>query len=413
MATRPRAGVSARGHDAARPAALHVVQVGFDDSVFSTAAASDTAARQEGYGLALDELAPGSTLSLVSVTSSTAPHVRRFTRGNVSFVPAHVPRLRDLPRALYRTLVALDAERRIGVVAAQTVQEDGWVTLAFARRRGVPAVGQVHYDLFSPHARAELFGGSAYGRLRYRASLVALRRFDALRVVGERLRVRLQRDGYRGRLEVLPVPVTLGNDGGDLATGGTGDADARGDGPIVLFVGRAVPQKNLDAWLAVAALVRARVPTARFDVVGGGPELDRIRGAADVLGLGRSIRFFGSVPYEALPTRYRASAVLLVTSHYEGFGRVAVEAYRYGVPVVATAVTGLEDIVDDGATGFLHAPDDHAAMAESVVRLLTDEPMRRAMGRAGRQRTDALYDPAALGRRWMQLLVDTARTRTS
>ena len=104
------------------------------------------------------------------------------------------------------------------------------MALAFGRRRGVPVVGQLHYDLFSPHAREEHFGGSAIGRARYTLSLRSLRRFPALRVVGERLRAELVARGYAGRVEVLPVPVTM-----DDAGAGPDRRGRDGGGPMRLF----------------------------------------------------------------------------------------------------------------------------------------------------------------------------------
>ena len=115
------------------------------------------------------------------------------------------------------------------------------------------------------------------------------------------------------------------------------------------------------------------------------------------------------MPYPTLPRHYRSAALLLLTSHYEGFGRVAVEAGRFGLPVIATRVTGLEDIVDPGVTGFLHAPDQVEALAASVVALLENDVRRRRLGAAAAQRVRANFDPTLLAQRWMGLLTDVAR----
>ena len=386
---------------AARPP-IHVVQLGYDDSVFAAGAASDTVARQLAYARALDAQLPGSRLALLSVTERAEP--RAFELEGVRFVPVHAPRARHLLPRLYRTLERLHAQRRIDVVASQTVQEDGWVALAFGRRQGVPVVGQLHYDLFSPHARAEHFGASAIGRARYALSVAALRQFPALRVVGERLRETLIERGYAGRVEVLPVPVTM-SDTGAAADGGAG-GERR---PVVLFVGRLVPQKNLDLWLEVAHRVRARRPDARFEIVGDGPLRGALEERVAVLGLAGVVSFPGAIPYQELAARYRAAALLLLTSHYEGFGRVAVEAGRFGLPVVATRVTGLEDIVEPGVTGELCAPGDADGLATSVTSLLDDEATRRRYGQAAAQRVRVIYDPTLLAQRWMRLLTDVAR----
>ena len=394
---------------AARPATdvptgrpIHVVQLGYDDSVFAPDAASDTVARQLAYARALDAQVPGSRLALLSVTTRAEP--REFALEGMRFVPMHAPRARHLLPRLYQTLERLHAERPIDVVASQTVQEDGWVALAFGRRRGVPVVGQLHYDLFSPHAREEHFGGSAIGRARYTLSLRSLRRFPALRVVGERLRAELVARGYAGRVEVLPVPVTM-----DDAGAGPDRRGRDGGGPVVLFVGRLVTSKNLDLWLEVASRVRARRPDARFEIVGDGPLRAALEERAAVLGLAGVVSFPGAIPYQGLAARYRSAALLLLTSHYEGFGRVAVEAGRFGLPVVATRVTGLEDIVEPGVTGELCAPDDADGLAASVTSLLDDDAARLRYGEAAARRVRAIYDPTLLAQRWMRLLTDVAR----
>ena len=384
-------------------AGVHVVQLGYDDSVFAADASSDTLARHVAYGAILRELAPGSRATLLSVTGRE--DARAFQRDGVRFVPVHVPRLRQLlPRAL-AALGGLHREWPVGVVAAQSVQEDGWVALAFGRRQRVPVVGQMHFDLYSEHARRELFGASALGRLRYHASMAAIRRFTAMRVVGQRLRDRLVGSGYRGRVEVIPVPVTLNGAAASGADGSERDA-AR---PLVLFVGRLIEAKNLAAWLEVALRVRARCPDARFHVVGDGPLLPELRARAAVLGLGDVVSFLGRVPYDALPAHYGSAALLLMTSHYEGFGRVAVEAGRFRLPVVAPRVTGLEDIVEPGVTGFLHEPGDLDGMAASVAALLDDEALRRRLGAGAARRMADHFDSVALSRRWMGMLIDVAR----
>jgi len=400
-----RRAPSAAPSGAGRP--LHVVQVGYDDSVYSAGAASDTVTRQVAYQRVLEAAAPGSRLTLLSVTPRAEP--RPFAEGAVTFVPVHAPRARHLLPRLHAALAELHRERPMDVVATQTVQEDGWVALAFGRRRGVPVVGQIHFDLFSPFARRELFGDSALGRARYALALRALHHFPALRVVGERLRAGLAARGYRGRVEVLPVPVTMGDSTLGAAAGQASVAPPpEHGGPVVLFVGRLVEAKNLDLWLRVAARVRASHPAARFHVVGDGPLREELARRAAVLGVAEVVSFLGAIPYRELAVHYRSAALLLLTSHYEGFGRVAVEAGRFGLPVVATRVTGVEDIVEPGVTGLLYEPDDLEGLAAGVTSLLDDDARRRRYGEQAARRVRASFDPTLLAQRWMGLLTDVA-----
>ena len=77
--------------------------------------------------------------------------------------------------------------------------------------------------------------------------------------------------------------------------------------------------------------------------------------------------------------------VFLLPSAQESFGLAALEAMACEVPVVASRVGGLPEVIDDGVSGFLHAPDDLDGMADSAVRLLTDDALRESMARAARR----------------------------
>jgi len=96
--------------------------------------------------------------------------------------------------------------------------------------------------------------------------------------------------------------------------------------------------------------------------------------------------FIGNVGYEKLPEVYAAADVFLLSSHYEGFGRVILEAYMAGVPVVSTACTGPEDIIDSGSTGFLVPPGDCPALTDAVLKLLQDDELREPFGKRGQEK---------------------------
>ena len=127
------------------------------------------------------------------------------------------------------------------------------------------------------------------------------------------------------------------------------------------------------------------------------------------MGLSKKVRFLGGVPHGQLGEIYRRARAFLLTSHYEGFGRVVVESYLHRVPVVAPAIGGVEDIVVPGETGYLHAPGDVAGMANSLGHLLADDGLCERMGRAGANVVRSRFDPETLTRRWIALLVETAR----
>jgi D-inositol-3-phosphate glycosyltransferase len=147
--------------------------------------------------------------------------------------------------------------------------------------------------------------------------------------------------------------------------------------PMLLSVGRLDPIKGLDLLLESVALMRT---PARLIIVGGNPdgdpELDRLRQCARELGIADRVRFPGAVPQHALRNYYHAADAVVVSSRYESFGLVAVEALASGTPVVASAAGGLTSIMQDGHNGLLVRWRDPRAFAERLDEVLTDDALR-------------------------------------
>jgi N-acetyl-alpha-D-glucosaminyl L-malate synthase BshA len=154
------------------------------------------------------------------------------------------------------------------------------------------------------------------------------------------------------------------------------------DKGLVIHVSNFRPVKRTGALIDVFARIRASVPSVLL-LVGSGPdlphalELARERGIADdVMALGEQedVRQFLSI-----------ADLFLLPSATESFGLAALEAMACDVPVIASRVGGLPEVVDDGVTGFLHEPDDLAGMALSAIGILTDRELRARMGAAARR----------------------------
>lgn len=159
----------------------------------------------------------------------------------------------------------------------------------------------------------------------------------------------------------------------------------RPDGDLLL-VGRLSPRKGQDVALRALALLHARGLRPTLRLVGTefrGYEwyVDELRRTADDLGLGDHVRFDG---YRTdIPECNARADVVLVPSRVEPFGNVAVEALAAARPLVASAVGGLREIVDDGRTGLLVPADDPAALADAVARLLEAPTDAAAMAQRG------------------------------
>jgi len=151
--------------------------------------------------------------------------------------------------------------------------------------------------------------------------------------------------------------------------------------PRAVHVSNFRPVKRVP-WL-VEAFARATEGTpAELVLVGDGPDRQPAMEVARRLKLGRRISFLGE--RDALPGLLAPADVFLLSSHEESFGLSALEAMSCGVPVVATAVGGVPEVIRDGVTGLLAAVDDPAGYAERIRELLFDRPRARAMGRAAR-----------------------------
>ncbi len=157
------------------------------------------------------------------------------------------------------------------------------------------------------------------------------------------------------------------------------------DEPVVLFVGRIEPLKGIEVLIKAAAQLEGRF---RLLVVGGdGKDTERkagLRALADQMGIGEKVTFLDAVPHGDLPLYYNAADICVVPSYYESFGLVAIEAMACGVPVVASRVGGLKETVQDGRTGYLVPWRCPEPFAERLDLLLSNEPLRRSLGREAR-----------------------------
>jgi glycosyltransferase involved in cell wall biosynthesis len=166
---------------------------------------------------------------------------------------------------------------------------------------------------------------------------------------------------------------------------------------VVGNVGRLAPEKRQDVFLEACARIVAERPATHAVLLGDGRERQALERLARRLGIADRVHFAGLV--EDVPAACAELTLLLHTSDTEGTPRAVVEAMAAGVPVIATAVGGVPDLVDDGRTGVLTQRGDAAALAREAVRLLDQPATRREMGERGRRRAEALFSATTMARR--------------
>ncbi len=180
---------------------------------------------------------------------------------------------------------------------------------------------------------------------------------------------------------------------------------------VVLAVGRLSYEKGFaDLLLAVAALNKTKgVPDFRLVLVGDGPERESLARLASQLGIEGRLTMDGfqrdTEPYYSLAT------LLVVSSRTEGSPNVVLEAMAAGLPIAATAVGGIPEILEHGLTGLMVPSRNPDAMADAILRLLTDPEMRLRLGAAARLRAESNFSPDAYKRSLVEFYQNTLESR--
>jgi glycosyltransferase involved in cell wall biosynthesis len=153
---------------------------------------------------------------------------------------------------------------------------------------------------------------------------------------------------------------------------------------IIGYVGRLSQEKNPQLFVRAAARVHLQMPGARFVMVGDGPLRAELEAQARRLGVADVLAFAGE--RDDMPAVYPALDILALTSWHEGTPLVLLEAMACGVPVVATRVGGVPELVSVGATGLLVPEGDDGPLADALLSLARDPGLRERLGVAARER---------------------------
>lgn len=169
--------------------------------------------------------------------------------------------------------------------------------------------------------------------------------------------------------------------------------DIPGDNRLILFVGRIEPLKGIDNLIRAISIIQKSGQLAccphRLAIIGGEPdarpedmnaEMARIQDLTEELQIENFVFFLGKQDQKLLPYYYSAAEVVVMPSHYESFGMVALEAMACGTPVVASQVGGLGFLVRDGETGFVVPGNDPKIMADRLVQIIRNKDLRDRLG---------------------------------
>jgi glycosyltransferase involved in cell wall biosynthesis len=291
---------------------------------------------------------------------------------------AHVGGLRSAP-VVRRWLHGRLADFRPDVVHVMLFP----ATVAMATLRRSPGVAWLQTNMYGPGLRV-----ARLSRLKTPLDRWAGRRFDHVVAISRAVEQFLVTDYGYPPATVSCIP--LGWDGAPRPR------QADGRPPTVVCVAHFRTEKGHAVLLDAFALVRDEIPDARLVLVGQGELADALRAQVDRLGLGDSVEMTGPVA-DVWPVLARAD-VFALPSLSEAYGIAVAEAMAAGLPVVASAVGGVPELVEDGVTGELFPVGDHRALAAHLVRILGSPELAARMGAAARAAAEQMRRARSIDR---------------
>jgi teichuronic acid biosynthesis glycosyltransferase TuaC len=357
--------------------------------------------------------ARGHDVRVVSPKGWAPPGLSRWSsyrdvvaRDEVDGVQVHYPRKLTLPGGrlghrnaeafllgIRRTVRRIHAEWPVDVIHAHMMVPDGWAASRIGPELAVPTVGTAH--------RADVLDIPAQGAKSRMRVAEAIQGLDAVVTVSRAI-------GDAADAIARPKrPITVVPNGADADVFMPRDAgEARGrlgipaDAAVISYVGKLVPRKGVDTLVeAMGLLARREGGAPRLVMAGIGPMRDGLEHRARELGIADRITWLGKVPHDDVGWVMSTGDVFVLPSLSEGLPTVVCEAMACGLAVVATAVDGTPEIVDDPATGLLVQPHDADGLAGALARVLDDPVLRSQMGAEALRRSEADYTWAANARR--------------
>ena len=198
-----------------------------------------------------------------------------------------------------------------------------------------------------------------------------------------------------GIRDVEVLPNAMGRPAADAETGG----NPAGHDTLV-FVGRLRIRKGLEVLLEALASLRAERPGVRLRVAGDGEHRAAVESAVLRLGLEEAVEVLGRCDGTRVRELLRTSRALVVPSIYEGMPLVILEAMEAGLPVVASEVSGIPEVVIDGESGWLVPAERPGRLAQALLEVLDDPDEAARRGRAGRELLEKRFRPESVACLW-------------
>jgi glycosyltransferase involved in cell wall biosynthesis len=279
-------------------------------------------------------------------------------------------------------------QRRFSLVQAQDPCFTGLAALTLGKLFRLPIVGCVYGpNVYDRHWRRNHWTH----RLLAPLGRFVLRRARSIQVDGRLTAQSLLAAGHPPE-QIETKPVVPGNLDQFLAIRRTENSSAAP--PKILYAGRLARQKKLALLLGAAQRLRASGRRFKLVIVGDGPEEKVLRRLAEEYALGDCVCFHGTATRAQMVQVFSEADVFAMSSDYEGFARVLMEAAAAALPIVTTAVSGSDEAVVDGVSGYIVPVAELEPLVEKLDLLIADRELRSHMGQAGRRHIAERLDPA-------------------
>jgi phosphatidylinositol alpha-1,6-mannosyltransferase len=302
---------------------------------------------------------------------------------------------------VFSQLHRITREQSIRAVHASNCLPDGFLAWMLNRRFGLPYVVFVHGEELNVASKSRELAFMTR-RVFRSAQLVIANSHNSARLLRENWPVAPE------RLRVMHPGVNT-----DCYQPARRDRCVRkrlawGDRPVILTVGRLQKRKGHEQVLQALPTIRRLVPDVLYAIVGDGEERARLEQIASALSLQDCVKLHGEVGNEDLVAAYQQCDVFAmpnreVDGDFEGFGIVFLEAQACAKPVIAGDSGGAAEAMREPETGFIVRQDYPEELPRALIQLLTDEPLRRRMGAAGREWVVANFDWRILVKQASQL----------
>ncbi len=286
------------------------------------------------------------------------------------------------PFAMPRLLQKIATER-IDVVHVHWIWKTGLLAMLLSKAAARNVVlGLAGSDIHNPTANQEAIPN---------VYMKVIKTADLLVTTSEDLRQKALEKGFREPIVSIPQGVDLQDFNFEIRGKEVRQMLGLGEEPLVLSVARLVPIKGLIRLIGAVPEVLNRIPSAKFVIVGDGPEREFLERQVELLGIKNSVWFVGKVPYQVMPKFYAAADLFVHVPIYDAMPHVVFEAMAMKKPVIVSRVGGIKEIIEDGVDGAFTSTGEPQELSAKIVELLSDEKKREAIGAKAHKKIEEQY----------------------